>query len=450
MALALATDRALRTLDEQNSLLAAIFAAHPTEETEPVEWKGPVDLAIKSAWVDVVARTILGMANRGVDTAASAFEGCGYLVLGLEPGTVRGVARVDSAVVSDRLDRYLGRPPPRYSWTPLTWRGETVVVVTIEAPRWGDPIYTLHTAEGKDESGTAYRDGAIFIRRPGKTIQATSADIAYLTARSGRSRLRLDVALGWQTPVPSIPAVANGSEEAVAWARAKREALLAATRAPANPLEMATQIISISGLNTPESRTLEEFEAELDSWMENVRAAAPAYMRDSLARRMQGLFSPVLTNLTDTNLENVAVELTVEPAVGSGSITGHLSDDAQIRLPPAPAPFGPKPNPLLTPFAPKSILPMAGLYGPHARVWIENQPNACVEYAGVTLRPRKSVVLPGIMLVAPAELADTMVNVSWEATATNRDGTARGTLSLDVAPNAFTFTLRNADQTRSA
>jgi hypothetical protein len=260
-------------------------------------------------WINAVARTVLGMANRLVDVAVQEFEGCGYLVLGLHPGRVHGVVRVDSAVVSDKLDRYLGVQPPRYSWTPLTWRRETVVVVAVESPRWGDPIYTLHNAEGKDDAGVAYRDGTIFVRRPGKTVQATSAHIAALTARARRSALRLDVALSWQTPVPVVRAVADGPEEVGLWARSRREALLAAARASARPadhLALAIQIQSFQGFLTAETRTIDQFAAELDRWVTNVVAAAPAFLRDSVARQPQASLVPVLTNLTDSNLDNVA------------------------------------------------------------------------------------------------------------------------------------------------
>ena len=44
--------------------------------------------------------------------------------------------------------------------------GKTVLVITVEPPRWGDPVFTFR--RGFD----AYRDGDIFIRRAGKTDHA--------------------------------------------------------------------------------------------------------------------------------------------------------------------------------------------------------------------------------------------------------------------------------------
>lgn len=71
------TARPLRTHAELAQLVAAIVKASPTGETDWLEWKRTLDLSSKIAQ-GVIARTILGMANRTVATAISSarVQGC--------------------------------------------------------------------------------------------------------------------------------------------------------------------------------------------------------------------------------------------------------------------------------------------------------------------------------------------------------------------------------------
>ena len=160
----------------------------------------------------------------------------------------------------------------------------------------------------KGDSGETYRAGTIFVRRPGKTEQAGPADVAALQARAGRSALRLDVALGWQRPIPAIAAVADRTEDVAVYARGERAAMLAAARDVVNPRDpvSARFLIPLDPLLAPETRTLEEFARALDRWVGAVAEVGPRFIRDSTARHTAAWLVPMLTNLTEGNITEVA------------------------------------------------------------------------------------------------------------------------------------------------
>jgi hypothetical protein len=97
---------------------------------------------------------------------------------------------------------------------------KSVMFVTIEAPLWGDPIFTLRKGYNDFEAG------AIFVRSNGKTERSTAQDVAQLTTRAGRRDARLNVAVDWRRP-PSLHAVsAIPREQVVAYVRARSERLV--------------------------------------------------------------------------------------------------------------------------------------------------------------------------------------------------------------------------------
>lgn len=88
VALAFDTSRApLRPQDFQD-LVRAVAEAGVVDESSWVEWKGTLDLPTPEAKA-VVARCIVGLANRTLEAASRFCEGRGYMVVGAEPGRVR-------------------------------------------------------------------------------------------------------------------------------------------------------------------------------------------------------------------------------------------------------------------------------------------------------------------------------------------------------------------------
>ena len=184
----------LRSPPELVGLVSAIVAASPNDETDWLEWKSGMDLGRKETQV-TIARHILGMANRRVADALRQVGGCGYIVIGAEPGSVTGVTEADPADLSQAIQAYLGSGGPSWSASYVTAAGASVLLITVEPPAAGDRIRTLQ------REFQSYQAGAIFVRRQGRTVPALPGDVMaledrfaepLLAARVDRERQRLE------------------------------------------------------------------------------------------------------------------------------------------------------------------------------------------------------------------------------------------------------------------
>ena len=166
----------LRSPLELAGLVSAVVAASPNDETDWLEWKSSLELAQKEAHV-AIARHILGMANRRVADALRQAGGCGYIVIGAEPGSVSGVTEVDPADLSQAIQVYLGSAGPSWSASYISAAWASVLVITVEPPAAGDRIRTLQ------REFQSYLAGAVFVRRQGRTAPALPGDVMALEDR---------------------------------------------------------------------------------------------------------------------------------------------------------------------------------------------------------------------------------------------------------------------------
>ncbi|MEV8213952.1 hypothetical protein [Leifsonia sp. NPDC077715] len=174
-----------------------MLAASQDDESRAVEWKlGYEDLTSVEASF-ALSRAILGMANRSVPVAATAFEGAGYVVVGAEPGTLRGQTVPDSAELVNALRRFTGHGWPLWDGRTVDVDGTAVLVVTVEPPRDGDRIALLQKSY-QPPKGPMVVEGTVFVRQPGSTERASKAELEMLQDRlvagfSGReAELRAD------------------------------------------------------------------------------------------------------------------------------------------------------------------------------------------------------------------------------------------------------------------
>lgn len=173
------------TAEEAGVVVDAVLAASPADELDWIEWKSSLDLGEKTVR-GILARHILGMANRPPDRAAANAGGRGFVVVGAEPGNRCAVEAADPADLSQGIDVFLG--PERPSWTMHydDRDGLPVLVVTVAAPQPGDPVFTLHkqlqvvSPSGKQKE---YPRGTVFVRYPGRTEVARPEDIRALLER---------------------------------------------------------------------------------------------------------------------------------------------------------------------------------------------------------------------------------------------------------------------------
>lgn len=176
MVLSVDMSRAFRSPRELAILVDAVVDASENDESDWIEWKSTLILGDKETQ-GTLARHVLGMANRRPEYAARCAGGCGYVIVGAEPGSCVGVAEVDPAILSQGMDSYLGTDGPSWAVQYIQNDGKSVLIVSVEPPRVGDRIFTLK----KDFS--KYRAGMVFVRRQGSTILASPDDVRVLEDR---------------------------------------------------------------------------------------------------------------------------------------------------------------------------------------------------------------------------------------------------------------------------
>jgi|GEM_PF-2311186 len=158
-------------------LVLAIAAASPDEpETDALEWKGALDLSGRRARFQI-ARTLLAFGNRTVHQAQRTFSGCAYLVAGVEPGNLCGVAVPDPATLENALDAFIAHGHPSWRLHRVEVEGVTVAVIEVMPPTDGDRICCLMTNHDSVPAGR------IFVRRQGQTREAGPEAIRALEER---------------------------------------------------------------------------------------------------------------------------------------------------------------------------------------------------------------------------------------------------------------------------
>jgi hypothetical protein len=202
MQLDAAAQRAVRTPSGRRGLVAAIHdSALATNETAWIEWKNGANLLDDVDLVKHLVRHILGFANRDPDQAARVSDGCAYVLIGVEPGNLAGTAPVDIATLEQRIASYTGPGGPEWDASYVEYDSKPVLVVTVEAPRWGDTIFALAKNVGP------YENGRIFVRRPGRTTPAKAEDLKRLVERARLTRRTPQLEVAWLTDPPAMPAL---------------------------------------------------------------------------------------------------------------------------------------------------------------------------------------------------------------------------------------------------
>ncbi|WP_167047552.1 RNA-binding domain-containing protein [Salinibacterium sp. ZJ454] len=182
MPLQLDTSHALRTHDQLASLIRAVLMASADDESRAVEWKtGYADITSTDASF-AIARAILGMANRSIPAAQMAFEGVGYLLIGVEPSALLGQHVPDSAELVNAIRRFTGHGRPLWDPRTVSVDDKTVLVITVEPPRAGDRIALLHKSH-QPRKGQLVPEGTVFVRQSGLTERASRADMEMLQER---------------------------------------------------------------------------------------------------------------------------------------------------------------------------------------------------------------------------------------------------------------------------
>jgi hypothetical protein len=340
MALHVVTDRAFRTPAELSALVAAIVAADTsTQETHWVEWKGPLPIG-KAEGQFAIAKAIIGFANRQPSRAAAVCEGTAYMVVGAEPQSAPGVPTVvDHAALGQGIDRYLNGP--RWSAQYVDHSGAQVLVVTIEAPRAGDPIHTLQKAYDRFDAGT------IFHRGTAQSEPATPKVVQMLGERLLEGVREPDLALGLTAASAKPLRRLDATGESVQQWLDDREAYARANRSqkPAKPPPSSDDgmppwqrfNVGVPLGDLWESRWAkpgdkEEFEAKLDKYLRTCKRLVIENVVRRIVVNKQNVVTLAAANETDDPIGEVQVTARV-PERGVVVFTHTPSADALPDLP---------------------------------------------------------------------------------------------------------------------
>lgn len=465
MALDIATDRALRGVSDLRRLLDAVVSADEHDEIDWIEWKSTLDLSGKDGCC-TIARTILGMANRPPESASVACEGLGYLVVGAAPGCVDGVRSVDPAQLDDRIDTYLGGAiGPRWTPTYVTRDERTVLVVTVEAPQLGDPIFSLRKEFGVHPSG------AVFVRKKGRTVRAIADDMDALQRRlmakprAAGSEVDVrpvgDVPLSWIDPTSTESSIEDWvSEQRDRLVRDARrldqvrhshgeddddlDGVLGATgiyrkfaRQQESVIRMMEQANSLSRFTQQEdTRTLEDFIDQVDRWAEAATEAAGAALPERYVAAGLGVLAFEIENLSTRFLPDVELEV----YFGFENARGFDDEPDMHPLPRPPRPFG-KPKPTMD-FS--SALLSSSLASPMIpsfdnvigrRTWVEDG-SIKVKFHVGDLRPQATDTSDDVYVFLTERPEGGMLTGSWTATMRDQDGLLRGQVEVPVRDEA--------------
>ncbi|MEV7431453.1 ATP-binding protein [Nocardioides sp. NPDC092400] len=441
------------------SLLTAVEDAHLNDENQWIEFKANLDPTTVNGRF-AVAKAIVAFANRDPKVAAKWLAGHAIIVVGLEPGNLTGSREVDPADLYNNINQLLAAPAPAWDPTPVTYKGEHVLIITVDPPHQGDPIACI----GKN-SGDAI-DGHIYVRKQGKSERATSADIRRLSARlsnAGKTISGISIEHGTGT----IPVIDYPDTWLDDWLRAEERRLLApldpppasrpVTDAELKALGISRKIIAdyaaqadkaaaamaatLGTVTHEESRSEEEYRAEVTVYLEDCRRHLVEAFED-LRSTAATEITLSITNQTNQNYEQTFVELHFDGDVYGYEYDAEFANLADY-LPDAPRPWGPwTENRLLAGMrmpdlgslysAPSSSFDTLRAGDPWPSPTIRNDGSVTVTCVPVHLYPVSTTDLITLRLIAKAPYAEP-VSVTWTATAANVDGKIKGSFTIPVA-----------------
>lgn len=432
MALSIDTTKAIRGPTARRELVEAIRDASPdTQETDWLEWKSQVDLDAKH-WHGALARQILGMANRPPERAARSTGGHGYIVCGAQPGSIEGVTLLDPADLESAIGRYTGRGNGPI-WEPhyVTVDGKSVLVIEVAAPERGHAVWPLRR-EYQDAAGKAVARGRIFIRRQGKTSEATDTEIDDLWRRAQAPVRELDVELGWWEESVEVPALSLTGEAIERFVSGERRRLLAPLPAPTPGRSDRVAVNLFSGLGLLENRSIPDYRKEVQEYEEHLREALPQAAEAAAVERAVGRVQLAVANLTEHNFADLLVELYFPGPVRAAFEVEDLGRDTE--LPGSPWLWGDSRR--FTDFG------YAGISAPDMRPRlprfgsVDNSGSTTIRFPPIDLRPGYRHALDAVNLLVGPELTGRTVAGRWTATSKSVSGVAEGEFIVTIAAEA--------------
>ncbi|SCL26209.1 Putative DNA-binding domain-containing protein [Micromonospora rhizosphaerae] len=435
MVLPIDTSAPLLRPSHLTDLVRAVSLADPDDEHLWIEWKSTLDLNT-SAGLEQVVKAIIGLANREPAAAGRRAGGYGYLLVGVEPGSINGVATMDPEKLVGKVRSYVGTA---ISWTPeyIAVDGKQVLVVIVDPPQPGDPIHILRKQTEK------FKPATIFVRHTGRTDPANPDDFDKLQARllQRTPSLQLFVAA-----IPSTVEEAADIQGTVSrWVDERRPGLLAA-RYHSGRREPGIDLVGarggLLGQQVPDSRTEEQYAEEVEQFLHDAEEALVHRGAWDLLRHEPASLNVTVTNPTDVGFVGVRLEVHVSGQVKSYSeeLVEALEDD-RPNVPRAPKPFGTPTfrSPIqLSGFNFGSYIPSPVYPSPGPSYTVRDTGSVTIEYDDFELRAEETKTLELVPLLVH-EKPGTTLTATWSATADGIRGRITGEFAITVAPSTLSL-----------
>jgi hypothetical protein len=438
VAITVDTSRALRKPLDLTALVEAVVNAGPADESFWIEWKSDLDLTMAPGAFNT-ARTILGFANRMPDTAATVCEGLAYMIIGAQPGKVAGTIVIDGANLEQALIKYLGGDGPVWSPHYVTAQGRDVLVIVVEAPKWGDDIHALRTGFNNVLEGT------VFVRSQAKTRQANAEEHKLLQQRLLRRQqstqlggLQVGFTIG---PPHSVVVLDPTPEQVDDWVDERRAAIRAWHQAVIDATEEPNKGI-LASLFRPKID-----EQAIEEHLQLCRQRVFDATRRALIEGGFSLLSMKVTTPGPRIFENVELTLTIDTPHSAFEERDAPADLESLPPPPKP----PKKittgdvlgistiGSALVPSFLRTPLPKFQI--PDTRIYIEDD---LITLTIGRLRPEKPVTSTGFHIFLHERRQD-QLPIAWTLTSTSAQGVQRGTTEVPVLPRQAVLLLSTKD-----
>jgi hypothetical protein len=292
-----------------------------------------------------------------------------------------------------------------------------VLIIQVEPPEPGHRIATLRRAFDN------FEEGAVFVRRPGGSHRASTAELRRLVARESTSTLE---PLRLVVEATVAPAVYDSNDPALAeWLRRERQGLLSTLEPkPSSPptAEALQGLLARLG-EEPETRTADAFVAEVDDYLLECEGTL---LYAGLVELLEegSVLTLVLKNPTNKNIPSVELRVDFDgPAFSFDDVP------EQPRFPTPPLPWGPRTRGLagistldFGSLSSSLSLPAVNLPGPFRT---NNHGSTTVEFDAIDLRPEASVVLESVPFLVRVDMGTDLVG-KWRATSSAFDGVTSG------------------------
>jgi hypothetical protein len=434
---------------EWSEFIRRVAPTGDLHERHFLELKSDVDPTSKEGAAKI-AKFILGAANRDPERAAKYLGGYAVMILGVSKAEVRGLERFEAKDFVGRVQSYVGEPGPSWDFHRIRVDDfRDVIVITIAPPQPGDPIWPCC------REGFGLIDGRVYIRADGETREANSGEMRALLVRAAAAATepRPDLAVALNGAVRrfgcDVPSVVN---EYISRERQRLEAHAPKPRsAPApparqNPLSgydfvsassIAESVSSMFGPTTkPDSRSLEEYLAEIDEWEEKVRNSFRHFAFEFALAFTDGAR---IEACSQTYLEDVKIKIRL-----GGPVHGLERPDLPplTDLPKPPRPWGPQPTlpPLIVDLDRYGLdIPNTArysappLYSRYDHIEIDESNSVDLTVLVGELRPQeKYVSRDELTLYVAHDYAGSMITGTWTATAKNHHEQYSGEFQREV------------------